>query len=217
MLPKSMKTRGRPLMVELSLITCEPPRAIDIMPSVTMKDGTLQRSEMKPLMKPQSAPTRSTKTMASGIESSGSSSNGTQRARKSGTMMVAPTTVASAITEPTERSMPPTRMTKVMPTASTVFMATWPNMRVKLSPVAKYGAKTMNRMTSTTRARPTPASRSEKAMARLASDNWPSPLGVAGVGAALMRSPPSMLPRPARRRGPGRGSSCRPVPVPLVR
>ena len=169
MLPKSMNGRGKPLMVALSLTTCEAPRAIDIMPSVTMNEGTFQRSDTNPLMKPQSAPTSSTSTMASGIETSGSSSKRTHRARKTGTMMGAPTTAASASTAPTERSMPPMRMTKVMPTASTVLMATWPNMRVKLSGVAKYGAKSMNRMTRTTSARPTPASRSEMTMARLAS------------------------------------------------
>ena len=38
-------------------------------------------------------------------------------------MISAPTTVQSASTEPTERSMPPVRMTKVMPEASTVLIA----------------------------------------------------------------------------------------------
>ena len=124
MLPKSMKDLGTPLMVALLLTTWEAPRAMLIMPSVTMNDGTFQRSETKPLMKPASAPTSSMATIASGIEAQGSSPMATKPARNSGTMMTAPTTVARAITDPTERSMPPMRMTKVMPTASTVLMDT---------------------------------------------------------------------------------------------
>ena len=51
---------------------------------------------------------------ASGIDKAGS---------RPEVMIRAPTTVHKASTEPTERSMPPVRITKVMPAASTVLMA----------------------------------------------------------------------------------------------
>ena len=51
------------------------------------------------------------------------------------------TTVHRARTEPTERSMPPSRMTKVMPTAITVLMLIWVKMLVRLAMLAKRGAK----------------------------------------------------------------------------
>ena len=56
-------------------------------------------------------------------------------------MISAPTTVQSASTEPTERSMPPVRMTKVMPEASTVLIAIWTKILRKFSGVAKYGRR----------------------------------------------------------------------------
>ena len=92
-------------------------------------------------------------------------------------MIDAPTTVASASTEPTDRSMPPMRMTKVMPTARIVLMEIWPRMRRKLSAVAKYGATTANTSVMRMSATPTPASRSEMRMTRFAS-------GIAGAGGA---------------------------------
>ena len=52
-------------------------------------------------------------------------------------MISAPTTVHSASTEPTERSIPPVRMTKVMPDASTVLMPIWTKILRKFSGVAK--------------------------------------------------------------------------------
>jgi hypothetical protein len=71
-----------------------------------------------------------------------------------------PTTVASASTEPTERSMPPSRMTKVMPTAMTVLMEICVRMLVRLPSEAKCGARTEKSSTMSASARPMPASRS---------------------------------------------------------
>ena len=68
-------------------------------------------------------------TSASGIETA----NGSDAL----VMMSAPTTVQSASTEPTERSMPPVRMTKVMPEASAVLMPIWTKIFKKFSGVAK--------------------------------------------------------------------------------
>ena len=61
-------------------------------------------------------------------------------ARSLSVMISAPTTVHSASTEPTERSMPPVRMTNVMPEASTVLIPICTNIFRKFSGVAKYGA-----------------------------------------------------------------------------
>ncbi len=66
---------------------------------------------------------------ASGIE--------TANGRLGLVMISAPTTVQSASTEPTERSIPPVRMTKVMPDASTVLMPIWTKILRKFSGVAK--------------------------------------------------------------------------------
>ena len=52
-------------------------------------------------------------------------------------MISAPTTVHSASTEPTERSIPPVRMTNVMPEASTVLMPICTKIFRKFSGVAK--------------------------------------------------------------------------------
>ena len=52
-------------------------------------------------------------------------------------MIRAPTTVQRASTEPTERSIPPVKMTKVIPDASTVLIAICTNIFRKFSVVAK--------------------------------------------------------------------------------
>ena len=69
----------------------------------------------KPLIAPQSAPTPMQPRSASGTEN--------QAGKILSVMISAPTTVQSARTEPTERSMPPVRITNVMPEAKTVLMA----------------------------------------------------------------------------------------------
>lgn len=128
-LPKSTKLCGRPVMVELSLTTRAAPAAMLSMPSVTMKDGIFQRVEIQPLRKPQAAPVAMQASSAKVIATAGD--------RLSSIMTVAPTTVQSASTEPTERSMPPVRMTKVMPAASTVLMAICTKIFSALPGVAK--------------------------------------------------------------------------------
>ena len=70
-----------------------------------------------------------------------------------------PTTVARASTEPTERSIPPSRITNVIPTAITVLMLIWVKMFVRFASEANRGAKKEKRTTISRRARPMPASR----------------------------------------------------------
>ena len=115
MLPKSTKGCGSPVMVELLLVTRAAPLATLSIPSVTMKEGIFHCSHTKPLIAPQSAPTPMQPKSASGTDRA--------TGRSLSVMMSAPTTVQSASTEPTERSMPPVRMTMVMPEASTVLIA----------------------------------------------------------------------------------------------
>ncbi len=81
-----------------------------------------------------------------------------------GLVMTRPaTTVQSASTEPTERSMPPRRMTKVMPTAITVLMLIWVKMLLRLAKLTQNAAQRWKKtMQNSTRARPMPASRSIK-------------------------------------------------------
>ena len=66
--------------------------------------------------------------MASGIDSTGDMPE---------VMISAPTTVHSASTEPTDRSIPAVRITKVMPAANTVLMAIWTKIFSALFEVAK--------------------------------------------------------------------------------
>jgi hypothetical protein len=79
--------------------------------SVTMKGCSRKRSIRKPCNAPKAVPIASTK---------GSTANGLQPWRCTSD---AETMVVNAITEPTERSMPPARITKVMPTAQMIRKA----------------------------------------------------------------------------------------------
>ena len=128
-LPKSMNGCGRPVMVELLLVTRAAPLATLSMPRVTMKEGTFHCSTTKPLIAPHSEPTPMQPTSASGTE--------TMNGKSLSVMISAPTTVQSASTDPTERSMPPVRMTKVMPEARTVLMAIWTKILRKFSALTK--------------------------------------------------------------------------------
>ena len=60
-------------------------------------------------------------------------------------------TPLSAITEPTDRSIPASRMAKNSPRASRIVIAPWSVIRSRLSPVMKIGSITLN--TATMRAR----------------------------------------------------------------
>jgi hypothetical protein len=151
--PKSTNPSGRPLMVELSLATAAPPRATFSMPSVTMNDGTRHRSEMQPLSSPATSPASRQAPRAIGTAS--------QRGLDGSIRTWAPNTVPSARTDPTDRSMPPTRMTKVIPTASTVLIDTCTRMFRTLAGLAKRSATSAKTRHTRTSAIPMPASRSE--------------------------------------------------------
>jgi hypothetical protein len=48
---------------------------------------------------------------------------------------------AIAMSEPTERSMPPVAMTSVMPTATITMAQTWVRLTLSVCQVAKFGVK----------------------------------------------------------------------------
>ena len=93
--------------------------------SVTMKAGIWKVWITKPIAAPNSVPPASTSVI---ISNGGSCARSTPQAS---------TMVVSATTEPTERSMPPDRITKVMPIATTSrkalsisrFSSTWPEKK----------------------------------------------------------------------------------------
>ena len=79
-------------------------RPIDIMPKVTMKAATRPLVMMKPFTKPARPPARMAATMARG--------SGREASARPKMIPVAPES------EPTDRSMPPIRITKVWPIAT---------------------------------------------------------------------------------------------------
>ena len=115
MLPLPMPAKGRSGLktVVSAPISRAMPRTAVSEPSVTMKGGRLTQAIKAPLRKPKNRPVSS----AAGMPSS--PQPGMSEA-------ITPAIEAAARIEPTERSMPPVRMTKVMPAASTVLIeACW--------------------------------------------------------------------------------------------
>ena len=110
--PLPMKAKGRS---ELNTVVSLPsrramPRTAVNDPSVTMKGGNPIPAINAPLATPNTAPViRPAKTASMPNEGSFDT--------------ISATMAATARMEPTERSIPPVRMTKVMPAASTVLIA----------------------------------------------------------------------------------------------
>src|SRR5213593_1764461 len=109
------------------------------MPSVAMKGWTLPRVTIRPSRSPNAAPTASPAPMPT---SSG-------RPAESRPAMTAPET---ASTEPTLRSMPPVRMTKVMPAAITALMETCRAMLSRLLTVKNDPLRSERMTTSNAKA-----------------------------------------------------------------
>ena len=101
----------------------------------------------------------------------------------------APVTVHSASSEPTDRSIPPTRITNSWPIARHASGATCTATLERLSPVRKNGEASVMMITSSTRisAGPTRITRSMRFMARSAD---PAPPVAAADAAVLIGSPP---------------------------
>ena len=106
------------------------PTPMNQMPSVVMKDGTLRRMWMTPLMKPTPAPTARTTSIATRPRSLPLAPFSTSIDR---------ITAESVSTPSTERSIDPIRMMKVAPIPSTNgIIAAW-LMRTKLPKLRKFG------------------------------------------------------------------------------
>ncbi len=87
------------------------PRKILIVPSVTIKGCKFKLTTSPPLISPQSNPIKSGTRIPIGNTVAAEASTGKF------CKAAAPPNAASAITEPTEMSMPPVMMTRVTPTA----------------------------------------------------------------------------------------------------
>src|ERR1044071_241511 len=100
------------------------PRAIPIMPRVTMKGIMRKTAMMRPLINPITPATAMVRAMAA-------------PGPKPRTSEVAPTTPARATTEPTLKSMPPLTMIMVMPSAPMATITVCSRMILQLVPVKK--------------------------------------------------------------------------------
>jgi len=150
--PTLLNTAGNPKIVLESLTVRAIPRAIFSIPRVTTNAGIFHLSDMNPLNNPAAIPTAMLARMLRKIAA------GTGSAVL---IIIFPETmVHNAKTEPTERSIPPNKITKVIPRAITVLILIWVKIFVMLMKVPNLGAateKTMHRITSVT---PIPPSRS---------------------------------------------------------
>ncbi len=100
------------------------PRTAVSEPSVTMKGGRRKSAIKAPFMTPKTRPV--------------STAAGSQSSPRSGSFeTISPAIAAAARMEPTERSMPPVRITKVMPAASTVLTAACCSTMPRFWPVKK--------------------------------------------------------------------------------
>src|SRR5438309_321747 len=147
------------------------------MPSVAIKGCTLPRVTIRPSRSPNAAPTASPAPLPT---SSG-------RPAESMPAMTAPDT---ASTEPTLRSMPPVRMTKVMPAAITALMETCRAMLSRLLTVRNDSLRSERMTTSNAKAMTIPNRR--RTLPRRARGSFRS--------AARLRRSDSTVHPPSRRR-----------------
>jgi hypothetical protein len=104
---------------------------------VTMIGGIFSKATKIPLPTPKPTPTNRPMRMASG-------------AGTPATISPVVRVPDNAITGPTERSMPPVRITQVMPTAMIALIETWRAMFSRLAPVRNLSlAKIMKTVTTT--------------------------------------------------------------------
>ena len=104
------------------------PRIRLMVPRVTMNGCRPSFEIMVPLTTPTATPSRMPRPMAMGTLMPCS-------------MLVVTTIPTRATSEPTERSMPPWMMTRVMPTAIMPLIEDWTTMLVRFSRVRKIGVR----------------------------------------------------------------------------
>jgi hypothetical protein len=150
--PTLLNAGGNPKIVRESLMVRAMPRAMFNMPRVTTKAGIFHFSDTNPLNNPAIIPTRILAIILRKIAAG---------AGNSVLVIIFPETIVhNASTDPTDRSIPPSRITKVIPRAITVLMLIWVKIFVILTSVPNWGAameKTTQRRISVT---PIPPSRS---------------------------------------------------------
>src|SRR5262249_18141580 len=122
------------------------PRAIPIMPSVATNGGTRPQATISPFPRPQAMPVASPASTAAGTPAPARNAIPSEM-------------LASVSTEPTERSMPPPRITKVIPTARTISTADWSRMLPRLFHDRNGGAVIQSSAPSPSRKAQIPAPR----------------------------------------------------------
>ena len=100
------------------------PRTAVSEPSVTIKGGSRKLAISAPLIRPKASPAATDTTIQSEANSGMSET-------------ISPAMAEAARIEPTERSMPPVRITKVMPAASTVLTEACCSTMPRFCPVKK--------------------------------------------------------------------------------
>src|SRR5688500_6318796 len=108
LLPSWMNAAGRPPMFLDCVSQIAKPLKNIIVVSVTMNAGIRSRAIAKPLSEPSAAPSSSIVTTAAGVAGSAPASQPLVAF-----MIIAPTTLANAIIDVTDRSMPPAISTMV--------------------------------------------------------------------------------------------------------
>jgi hypothetical protein len=109
------------------------------MPSVTMNGESRRPVTRPPIRQPQAAPQITVATAAAAGDQPRDTS-------------VASVTVASATWAPTDRSMPPLTITRVMPSAAVATTAVWRSMISAFAAFANWaGRRAENRITTATR------------------------------------------------------------------
>ena len=123
-----------------------PPRTSSIVPSVMMNGTTRRPVTRTPFITPHAAPAAIAPAAAT---------SGHDPPRSSWAM----TTVLRAITDPTDRSIPPATITIVMPSAATHTMAAWRAISSRLAALKNCGPMSNpNRIATSTSPASTPAS-----------------------------------------------------------
>ena len=136
--------RGPMYLVCESVAMEAQPRAISSIPSVTMKDGIDQPTLTSPLAKPQTRPALTPSAAAA------------HTGHCQSTMATPSRTAPNASTEPTDKSMPPTISTSVIPTAITVRSGLWLATVASVWSVKKWSHSALNRATRKNRTKSRP-------------------------------------------------------------
>src|SRR5246127_2571930 len=159
---------GNPTTWRPSVTIFANPRLIDIIASVAINAGSLALVTSKPLIRPQTAPQRRAIRIANG--------KGTLKLSFNQPITI----IAKARMDPTERSIPPITMTRVMPTARIPRTVTWSRIFKAL----RTEKKTLVVKVKITHRRIRPRSGPWTPMTQLAQD---APFEVAmGAGASAM-------------------------------